>query len=64
MYVFMYVWMDGLLITVAARSETCTVFARSNSGIMGSNPTQGVDVYVRLFCVYVIRCIGSDLATG
>jgi hypothetical protein len=37
-------------ITMAARSEARTV-ARSNTGIMGSNPTQGMDVCVRLFCV-------------
>jgi hypothetical protein len=36
--------------TVAARSKTWTVFARSNIGIVGSNPTQGMDVCV-LFCV-------------
>jgi hypothetical protein len=30
--------------TVAARSKACTVFARSEAGIMGSNPTQGMDV--------------------
>jgi hypothetical protein len=47
-------------ITLAARSKAWTVFARSNTGTMGSNPTQGM----RLFCVYVILCIGSGLATG
>jgi hypothetical protein len=36
------------------------VFARSNPRIVGSNPTKGMDVCVRLFSV----CIGSDLATG
>jgi hypothetical protein len=29
------------------------VFARSNTGIVGSNPTQGMDVCLCLFCVYV-----------
>jgi hypothetical protein len=33
-------------------------FARSNTGIVGSNPTQSMDVCLRLFCV----CRG--LATG
>jgi hypothetical protein len=33
-------------ITVAARSKTWTVFARSKAGIVGSNPTQGMDVYI------------------
>jgi hypothetical protein len=31
-------------VTVAERSNTCTVFARSEAGIVGSNPTQGMDV--------------------
>jgi hypothetical protein len=38
-------------ITAAARSEAWTVFARSDAGIVGSNPTRGMDVCVRLFCV-------------
>jgi hypothetical protein len=47
-------------ITVAARSQAWTVFARSNVGIVGSNPTQGVDVCLHLFCV----CVYSGLASG
>jgi hypothetical protein len=39
--------------TVATQSKAWTVFARSNAGIVGSNPTQGMDVCVRLFCVCV-----------
>jgi hypothetical protein len=31
-------------VTVAERSKACTVFARSKAGIVGSNPTQGMDV--------------------
>jgi hypothetical protein len=38
-------------ITVAALSNARTVFARSNSGIVGSNPTQGIDACLHLFCV-------------
>jgi hypothetical protein len=49
-----------LPITVAARSKAWTVFVRSNAGIVGSNPTQDIDVCLCLFCV----CMGSDLATG
>jgi hypothetical protein len=37
------------LVTVAERSKAWTVIARSEAGIMGSNPTQGMDVW----CVYV-----------
>jgi hypothetical protein len=49
-------------ITVAARSKAWTVFARLNAGIMSSNPTQSMDVCVRLFCVYVVLCVRSGLA--
>jgi hypothetical protein len=45
----------ALPIKVAARSEASkawTDFARSNPGIVGSNPTQGINICVRLFCVY------------
>jgi hypothetical protein len=31
-------------VTVAERSKACTVFARSEAGIVGSNPIQGMDV--------------------
>jgi hypothetical protein len=41
-------------IAVAARSKAWTVFARSNTGILGSNPTQGMDVCVLLFSVCVL----------
>jgi hypothetical protein len=33
-----------LPVTVAERSKACTVFARSEAGIVGSNPTQGMGV--------------------
>jgi hypothetical protein len=60
---FLYPKSDNRPITVAARSKAWTVLARSNAGVMGSNPTQGMGVYVRLFCVYVLY-VGSGLATG
>jgi hypothetical protein len=31
---------------------------------VGSKPTQGIDVCVRLFCVCVFLCVGSGLVTG
>jgi hypothetical protein len=46
---------------LASRSKELTVFARPNTGIVGSNPTQGMDVYLRLFCVRVVLCIGNGL---
>jgi hypothetical protein len=51
-------------ITVAARSNALTVIARSNAGIVGSNPTKAWMSCVRLFCVCVVLCVGSDLAMG
>jgi hypothetical protein len=36
---------NTLPVTVAERSKACTVFARSEAGIVGSNPTQGMDVW-------------------
>jgi hypothetical protein len=43
-------------VTVAERSKACTVFARSDAGIVGSNPTQGMDVCVCVrFSVFVYR---------
>jgi hypothetical protein len=53
-----------LPVTVAARSKAWTVFARSNAGILDSNTTQWMDVCVFLFCVCVVLCIRSGLATG
>jgi hypothetical protein len=53
-----------LPITVAARSKAWTVFARSNPGIIGSNPTGGMDVCVCVYSVCVVLCEGSGLATG
>jgi hypothetical protein len=50
-------------ITVAAWSEACTVFASSNNGVVGSNLTRGMDVYVFL-CVCVVLREGSGLETG
>jgi hypothetical protein len=44
----------GRPIIVVARSKTWTVFARSNTGVVGSNPTQGMNICVRLFCVCVV----------
>jgi hypothetical protein len=51
-------------ITVAMRSEAWNLFARSKTGIVGSNSTRDMDVCVRCLCVCVILCVGSGLATG
>jgi hypothetical protein len=41
-------------ITVAAQSKAEIVLAPSNVGVLGSNPIQGMDVCVGLFCVCVV----------
>jgi hypothetical protein len=53
-----------LPITMTARCEVWTVFVPLNTGIVGSNPTQGMDVCARLFCFYVVLYRGRDLARG
>jgi hypothetical protein len=40
-------------IAVAVRYKEWTAFARSKTEIVSSNPTQGMDVCLRLLCVYV-----------
>jgi hypothetical protein len=37
---------------------------RAVPGAVGSNPTRGMDVCVRLFCVCVVLWVGSGLPTG
>jgi hypothetical protein len=49
-----------LVITVAERSQTRTVSASSVSKIVGSNPTRGLDVYVRLFS-FVLSCVHVEV---
>jgi hypothetical protein len=51
-------------ITMAAQSEVWTIFACTNTGIVGSYPTWGMGVHVRLFCIYAVLCAGSGFATG
>jgi hypothetical protein len=48
-------------ITVAARSRAWTVFARSNTGIVGSNPT--LKAWISVLCAFIL-CVGRGLATG
>jgi hypothetical protein len=43
-------------ITVAARSKACSVFARLNTGIVGSNPTRGM-ISVCVYSVFVLFCV-------
>jgi hypothetical protein len=54
----MYIWPT----TAAARFKSWTVFARPHAGIVGSNPTQGMDVCI--VCVCSVLCVGRGTATG
>jgi hypothetical protein len=45
----------SVLATIATWSKAWTVFARSDAGIVGSNPTQGMHVW----CVCVCVCVCS-----
>jgi hypothetical protein len=43
---------------------TWSVYGRSDTGIVGSNPTRGMDVLcVCVFCVHIALCEGRRLAT-
>jgi hypothetical protein len=44
-------------VMVAERSKAYADFARSEAGIMGSNPTQGMDVWCLCVCVCVCVCV-------
>jgi hypothetical protein len=39
------------------QSKALTVFAFSNAGIVGSNPTQDMNVCVRVYYVFVLSCV-------
>jgi hypothetical protein len=42
---------------VVARSKAWIVVARSNAGIVGSNPTQSIDVCVCVYSMFVLSCM-------
>jgi hypothetical protein len=43
--------------TVVTWSKAWIVFACSNAGIVGSNPTQGMNVCVCVYSVFVLSCV-------
>jgi hypothetical protein len=57
-------WIHNSKNDLFTAHEINTAFTRSNTGVVGSNLTRGMDVCVRLFCVCVVVCIGRRLATG
>jgi hypothetical protein len=51
---------QGKPVTVAEPSKAYIVFAGSEVGIVGSNPTQGMNVWYICVCVYsafVLSCV-------
>jgi hypothetical protein len=50
-------------VTVAERSKSCTIFASSEAGIVGSNPTQGMDVCCLCVCVRAFFCVCVQVET-
>jgi hypothetical protein len=63
-YVYCFQYLCWTPLIVAARYMAWTVFARSKAGIVSSNTTQDTDICLRLICVCVVLCVGSDLVTG
>jgi hypothetical protein len=52
----------SLPVPMTERSKARTVFGRSNTGIVGLNPTRGTDVCTRFLCCIVL-CVGRGLAS-
>jgi hypothetical protein len=50
--------------SLGLRHELFSLVRTLDAGIVDSYPTQGMDVCVPLFCVCVLLCLGSGLATG
>jgi hypothetical protein len=53
-------------VTVAEWSKARTVLAHLDAGIVCSNPTRGMDVhvYVYVYSMFVLPCVGSSLVQG
>jgi hypothetical protein len=51
-------------VAVCSELKACTVLARLDAGIVGSNPTRGMDVYVYVYVysMFVLSCVGRDFA--
>jgi hypothetical protein len=54
---FIVLILYGQPVRVAEWSKVCTVFARSEDGIVCSNPTQGMDVWCLCICVRFSVCV-------
>jgi hypothetical protein len=59
-YMCASIWMHQNILTpttVATRSKAWNVFTRLNAGTVGSNPTQGMDVYVCVYSAFMLSCV-------
>jgi hypothetical protein len=58
------IYVKLLQVTAAEWSKAWTVLARLDTGIVGSNPTRGMDVYLYLYVcsMFVLSCEGRGLA--
>jgi hypothetical protein len=43
-------------------SKAWTALARLDAGMVGSNPTRGMNVYVYVYFIFVLSCVGRGLA--
>jgi hypothetical protein len=48
---------EAVPITVAAQSKVCKILYHSNTGTADWNSTRGMDVSLRLFCVWAALCM-------
>jgi hypothetical protein len=62
--IFWTIVLRNVVYLLTTRSKAWTVFSSSNTGVVCSNPTGGMDVCMPLFCVCVILCVGSGLVVG
>jgi hypothetical protein len=53
-------------VAVAEQPKAWSVFARSDYGIVGSNPIRDMvfGCVYDLFCIYVVLCVGRGLVMG
>jgi hypothetical protein len=51
-------------IIVMVFQHVCAVLARLDAGIVGSNPTRDMDVYVYVYSMFVSTCVGKGLVTS
>jgi hypothetical protein len=59
---FYFILKSTLPVPIVEWSKAWTILARLDAGIVGSNPTRGMDVYVYVYSMFVLSCVGRDLA--